>query len=127
MSRESKPRVWLYACSGSAHPAVLIAQMRDLVEEADWRGYRVAGASQDQKASWGWQYTGLNEMRRAVRAGRANAVLVKNLGSWALRIKPHCLSCDFCRITARFCSAQRAMCATNCISGAWNSRCAVGP
>lgn len=80
MKNEGKPCVWLYARGGSARPAVLIAQMRDLVEEADRRGYPVAGASQDQKASWGRQYTGLNEMRRAVRAGRANAVLVKNLG-----------------------------------------------
>ena len=71
--------VWLYSRSGSQSLSALTAQMRDLLEEAERRGYIVAGTSQDQHSGNGIHRAGLKLMMGAVRSGHAHIVMVWDL------------------------------------------------
>lgn len=70
---------WLYSCSGSQSLSVLTAQMRELLEEAERKGYIVAGTSQDQHNGNGVHRAGLKLMMGAVRSGHAHIVMVWDL------------------------------------------------
>ena len=76
--------VWLYSRSGSQSLSALTAQMRDLLEESERRGYIVAGTSQDQHSGNGIHRAGLKLMMGAIRRGNAHVVMVWNLSrlSW---------------------------------------------
>ena len=71
--------VWLYSRSGSQSLSVLTAQMRELLEEAERKGYIVAGTSQDQHNGNGVHRAGLKLMMGAVRSGHAHIVMVWDL------------------------------------------------
>ena len=71
--------VWLYSRSGSQNLSVLTAQMKDLLEEAERRGYTVVGTSQDQQSGSSIHRTGLKLMMGAVRRGNAHVVMVCDL------------------------------------------------
>lgn len=71
--------VWLYSRSGSQSLSVLTAQMRELLEEAERKGYIVAGTSQDQHNGNGAHRAGLKLMMGAVRSGHAHIVMVWDL------------------------------------------------
>lgn len=71
--------VWLYSRSGSQNLSILTAQMKDLLEEAERRGYTVVGTSQDQQSGSSIRRTGLKLMMGAVRRGEAHTVMVWNL------------------------------------------------
>ena len=76
--------VWLYSRSGNRSLSALTAQMRDLLEESERRGYIVAGTSQDQHSGNGIHRAGLKLMMGAIRRGNAHVVMVWNLSrlSW---------------------------------------------
>ena len=71
--------VWLYSRSGSQNRSILTAQMKDLLEEAERRGYIVVGTSQDQQSGNSIRRTGLKLMMGAVRRGEARTVMVWDL------------------------------------------------
>ena len=71
--------MWLYSRSGSQNLSVLTAQMKDLLEEAERRGYTVVGTSQDQQSGSSIRRTGLKLMMGAVRQGEAHTVMVWDL------------------------------------------------
>ena len=71
--------VWLYSRSGSQSLSVLTAQMRELLEEAERKGYIVAGTSQDQHNGNGVHRAGLKLMMGVVRSGHAHIVMVWEL------------------------------------------------
>lgn len=71
--------MWLYSRSGSQNLSVLTAQMEDLLEEAERRGYIVVGTSQDQQSGNSIRRTGLKLMMGAVRRGEARTVMVWDL------------------------------------------------
>lgn len=71
--------VWLYSRSGSQNLSILTAQMKDLLEEAERRGYIVVGTSQDQQSGNSIRRTGLKLMMGAVRRGEARTVMVWDL------------------------------------------------
>ena len=71
--------VWLYSRSGSQNLSVRTAQMEDLLEEAERRGYIVVGTSQDQQSGNSIRRTGLKLMMGAVRRGEARTVMVWDL------------------------------------------------
>ena len=71
--------VWLYSRTGSQSLSALTAQMRGLLEEAERRGYIVAGTSQDQHSGNGIHRAGLKLMMGAVRSGHAHIVMVWDL------------------------------------------------
>lgn len=71
--------MWLYSRSGSQNLSVLTAQMEDLLEEAERRGYIVVGTSQDQQSGNSIHRTGLKLMMGAVRRGAAHTVMVWDL------------------------------------------------
>ena len=70
---------WLYVRSGSQSLSALSAQTRDLLEEAERRGYTVVGTSQDQHSGSSIRRTGLKLMMGAVRRGNAHIVMVWDL------------------------------------------------
>lgn len=70
---------WLYVRSGSQSLSASSAQMRDLLEEAERRGYTVVGTSQDQHSGSSIRRTGLKLMMGAVRRGNARIVMVWDL------------------------------------------------
>lgn len=70
---------WLYVRSGSQSLSALAAQTRDLLEEAERRGYTVVGTSQDQHSGSSIRRTGLKLMMGAVRRGNAHIVMVWDL------------------------------------------------
>lgn len=53
--------------------------MKDLLEEAERRGYTVVGTSQDQQSGSSIRRTGLKLMMGAVRRGEAHTVMVWDL------------------------------------------------
>lgn len=59
--------------------SILTAQMKDLLEEAERRGYIVVGTSQDQQSGNSIRRTGLKLMMGAVRRGEARTVMVWDL------------------------------------------------
>lgn len=71
--------MWLYSRSGSQNLSILTAQMKDLLEEAERRGYTVVGTSQDQQSGSSIRRTGLKLMMGAVRRGEAHTVMVWDL------------------------------------------------
>ena len=71
--------VWLYSRSGSQSLSVLTAQMRELLEEAERKGYIVAGTSQDQHNGNGVHRAGLKLMMGAVHSRHAHIVMVWDL------------------------------------------------
>lgn len=71
--------MWLYSRSGSQNRSILTAQMKDLLEEAERRGYIVVGTSQDQQSGNSIRRTGLKLMMGAVRRGEARTVMVWDL------------------------------------------------
>lgn len=71
--------MWLYSRSGSQNLSILTAQMKDLLEEAERRGYIVVGTSQDQQSGNSIRRTGLKLMMGAVRRGEARTVMVWDL------------------------------------------------
>lgn len=70
---------WLYVRSGSQSLSALSAQMRDLLEEAERRGYTVVGTSQDQHSGSSIRRTGLKLMLGEVRRENAHIVMVWDL------------------------------------------------
>ena len=87
MNNGNEISVWLYARSGSPHLSAVISKMHGLAEEADRRSYCVAGASHDRGRRRRGHDTGLSEMCRAIRTGRANAVLIKSVSQLSTRYK----------------------------------------
>lgn len=70
---------WLYVRSGSQSLSALSAQMRDLLEEAERRGYTVVGSSQDQHSGSSIRRTGLKLMMEAIRRENVHIVMVWEL------------------------------------------------
>ena len=73
-------RLWAYARSSSPHPEVLIRQMQGLLTEAEQRGWKIVGASQDMSTGRTLARMGLLEAQRAIRQQQANALLVEDVG-----------------------------------------------
>ena len=71
--------VWLYSLSGRQSLSELSAQMTDLLEEAERRGYIVVGTSQDQHSGNSIHRAGLKLMMGEVRRGNAHIVMVWDL------------------------------------------------
>ncbi|MFR1479512.1 MAG: recombinase family protein [Hydrogeniiclostridium mannosilyticum] len=71
--------MWLYSRSSDKRMAVLIQQMRNLLEEAKRQEYTVVGASQDMGTGRSLARMGLQQMIRAVKDGSVRAVLVQDL------------------------------------------------
>ena len=71
--------MWLYSRSSDKRMFVLIQQMRNLLEEAERRGYTVVGTSQDMGTGRSMARMGLKQMMRAVQGGFVRAVLVRDL------------------------------------------------
>lgn len=77
--------VWVYSRSSEPHPRVLFEQTKELLWEAQNRGYSVAGVSQDMGSGRSMARMGLMQMMQAVRGGFVRTVLVRDVT---------CLSCD---------------------------------
>ena len=58
--------MWLYSRSSDKRMFVLIQQMRNLLEEANHRGYTVVGTSQDMGSGRSTARMGLKQMMQAV-------------------------------------------------------------
>ena len=71
--------MWLYSRSSDKRMFVLIQQMRNLLEEANHRGYTVVGTSQDMGSGRSTARMGLKQMMQAVQGGFVRAVLVRDL------------------------------------------------
>ena len=71
--------MWLYSRSSDKRMFVLIQQMRNLLEEANHRGYTVVGTSQDMGTGRSTARMGLKQMMQAVQGGFVRAVLVRDL------------------------------------------------
>lgn len=80
MSEDREMRtVWLYSRSGRQSLSELSAQMTDLLEEAERRGYIVVGTSQDRHSGNSIHRAGLKLMMGEVRRGNAHIVMVWDL------------------------------------------------
>lgn len=80
MSEDREMRtVWLYSRSGRQSLSELSAQMTDLLEEAERRGYIVVGTSQDRHSGNSIHRVGLKLMMGEVRRGNAHIVMVWEL------------------------------------------------
>ena len=66
--------MWLYSRSSDKRMFVLIQQMRNLLEEANHRGYTVVGTSQDMGTGRSTARMGLKQMMQAVQGGFVRAV-----------------------------------------------------
>lgn len=71
--------MWLYSRSSDKRVSVLIQQMRNLLEEANHREYKVVGTSQDMGTGRSMARMGLKQMMRSVQGGFVRAVLVRDL------------------------------------------------
>ena len=71
--------MWLYSRSSDKRMFVLIQQMRNLLSEANHRGYTVVGTSQDMGTGRSMARMGLKQMMQAVQGGFVRAVLVRDL------------------------------------------------
>ena len=74
-SYDDRP-MWLYSRSSDKRIFVLIQQMRNLLEEAERREYKVVGTSQDMGTG---RSMALKQMMQAVQGGFIRAVLVRDL------------------------------------------------
>ena len=81
--RQSEDRemrtVWLYSRSARQSLSELSAQMTDLLEEAERRGYIVVGTSQDRHSGKSIHRVGLKLMVGEVRRGNAHIGMVWDL------------------------------------------------
>ena len=68
--------MWLYSRSSDKRMFVLIQQMRNLLSEANHRGYTVVGTSQDMGTGRSMARMGLKQMMQAVQGGFVRAVPV---------------------------------------------------
>lgn len=79
MKEEQNRRAWAYAREADAHPGAVIGQMSRLLGEAEQRGIRVVGMSQDRSDGKTLDRQGLKDALRAIRTGYADAVLVREV------------------------------------------------
>ena len=71
--------IWVYSRSSDRHPRVLFEQTKELLWEAQNRGYSVAGVSQDMGSGRSMARIGLMQMMQAVRGGFVRTVLVRDV------------------------------------------------
>lgn len=79
MKQEKQCRAWAYAREADAQPGAVIGQMSRLLAEAEQRGIRVVGMSQDRSDGKTLDRQGLKDALRAIRTGYADAVLVREV------------------------------------------------
>ncbi len=72
-------KVWVYSRSSDPHPRTLFEKTKELLREAQNRGYSVVGVSQDMGTGRSTARMGLKQMMQAVQGGFVRAVLVRDL------------------------------------------------
>ena len=72
-------KVWAYARSAAPNLTALENQLEEVMREADKRGYILVNTSMELKRGTEFWRPALFAMLKAVRQGRANAVMVQSL------------------------------------------------
>ena len=79
MGQKTGLNAWAYACDDGVSASVLIAQMKEVLDEAARKGIRTVGTSQDMCSGELLDRAGLRDALNAVKKGIANAVLVRDV------------------------------------------------
>lgn len=79
MEQKNEIKAWAYARADGVSTSVLIAQMKQVLDEAARRGIRTVGTSQDMSSGSVFDRVGLRSALDAVKKSVANAVLVRDV------------------------------------------------
>ena len=79
-------KVWVYSRSSDPHPRTLFEKTKELLREAQNRGYSVVGVSQDMGSGRSLGRVGLQKALQAVRDGSARAMLVQDSDRLSIQV-----------------------------------------